>query len=265
MRRSAVESKEAGAASSGRGGCGRPVRGWISSPLSATKMIRLSLPSLPRTSREQVGHSVIVVVGPLLERMVVAMGALNGHAEKRHRDGLRHLLRIFVHGVEAGRPVLQRAAPRGDDLRGRNGPRVHSRPPVCESISRRPEPRWAAAAPPKRAAGRTTSRTSNRQTPAASAADPPAARAYPADDRRERPALRRRSANRPIVSRAGRGGDSRRRSRSATAECSAPRASRAPGRRSNCGGPSWQKCRQAAGSRKEPAPCPRRFCSGTRR
>ena len=64
-------------------------------------------PALPTDPREHVGKRVILVVGPLLERMVVAFRAADRERHERLAHVLRHGLRILMHGEEVGRAVLQ--------------------------------------------------------------------------------------------------------------------------------------------------------------
>ena len=68
-------------------------------------------PALGPHSREQVGHGVILVVGPFLQRMVVTLGTPDRQSEKRLTRVLGHRLRVLIDREEVGRSVLK-AVPR---------------------------------------------------------------------------------------------------------------------------------------------------------
>ena len=65
---------------------------------------------------EQVGEFVILFVGPFLHRMVVAFGAVDGHAEERLGRRLGHQARVFVQDIKITGAVFERAALRGEDF-----------------------------------------------------------------------------------------------------------------------------------------------------
>ena len=58
---------------------------------------------------EKCTHALIILLGPLIVRMLVAFGAGDAHAEKHLRGHRRHLAGLGGHLVkEPGRLVLQR-------------------------------------------------------------------------------------------------------------------------------------------------------------
>ena len=61
---------------------------------------------LESDSSKQVGHAIEFVVGPFLERVVVALCTLNRHAQEGHRDGFGGIGRIAVKHKEVGGSVL---------------------------------------------------------------------------------------------------------------------------------------------------------------
>ena len=85
--------------------------GCTNSPSVEEKTTVLPSPGavLSRTRAKRLAIDVVLVVGPFFKRMVVAAGAVDRHAEKGHRSGLRHLKRILVQHEEVRCPVLQRA------------------------------------------------------------------------------------------------------------------------------------------------------------
>ena len=84
--------------------------------LSGVEHNLVAISDLGADAGEEVGHLVILVVGPLLHRVVVALGAIDRHAEEGLRGRLGHAARIVVQHEEVARPVDQRAALRGDKL-----------------------------------------------------------------------------------------------------------------------------------------------------
>ncbi len=67
-------------------------------------------------ARKEIGHAVVVLLGPLRQRMIVAMGAGDVDAQKRLGHVLRDVQRIAVDHPVVGRAILQRVAGGGDDL-----------------------------------------------------------------------------------------------------------------------------------------------------
>ena len=72
-------------------------------------------PAFALHAGEQIGHGEVLVVGPLFQRMVVAAGAVDRHAQESGRDGFGDFGGVLMQGVEVGGAVFQGAARRGDD------------------------------------------------------------------------------------------------------------------------------------------------------
>jgi len=73
-------------------------------------------------SGEEIGHLVILIVGPFLHWMVVTLGAIDGHAEKRLRSSLGHRARVVVKDIKIGRAIFERAALCGDNFASEHVP-----------------------------------------------------------------------------------------------------------------------------------------------
>jgi len=67
-------------------------------------------PALGPHPREAIREGVVLVVGPLLERMVVALRTIDRQPEKRLGDVLGDRLRVLVDGKKISRPVLKARA-----------------------------------------------------------------------------------------------------------------------------------------------------------
>ena len=68
---------------------------------------------------EERGELVVVVLRPVVERMVVALGALHADAEEDLGRRLGADVRVAQGAVVVGRRLLVGAAPAGDQARGR--------------------------------------------------------------------------------------------------------------------------------------------------
>ena len=75
---------------------------------------RGSVDCLKSDLAEERGETVIVVHRPTIERMIVALGTLNPHSEKRLRDVLGKLAIVRLDLIEIRRRCVERAAFRGD-------------------------------------------------------------------------------------------------------------------------------------------------------
>ena len=95
-----------------------PVRGWRTSPelVRVDHLILGQGPGLPLDPREEGGEAVIVVLGPALERVVVALGALDPDAEEELGRGLGRVLRVAADPVVVRGRVPERRAVGGEQL-----------------------------------------------------------------------------------------------------------------------------------------------------
>ena len=71
---------------------------------------------------EEIGHLVILIVGPLFHGMVVALGAIDRHSEKSLGSRFGKISGIVVDGEEVGCAVGDGAALRGDNVAGHDVP-----------------------------------------------------------------------------------------------------------------------------------------------
>ena len=69
---------------------------------------RIPAPTLGSDPRKEVGKLVVLVVGPLLERMIVATGAVDGERQESLAHILGHGFRILVNGEEVRLPFIDR-------------------------------------------------------------------------------------------------------------------------------------------------------------
>ena len=74
----------------------------VTAPRIEDDRLAAVLPRLAANLGEEVGEAVIVLHGPAVEGMVVALGALNPHPQKHLRDVLRHFQRVELVLVVVG-------------------------------------------------------------------------------------------------------------------------------------------------------------------
>ena len=130
---------------------------------------RTLLTCLRRDVAEVGGQAVVVVLGPDVERVVVAPGALEPDAEEDLADRLGGGLRVAVGPVEARRRVLPGRAAGGDDAGGRTRRAATSRGDlVAEPALEDPDALRRPSSSPRCGAGRPTSGPRSRRTRAAS-------------------------------------------------------------------------------------------------
>ena len=116
-----------------RGTAGSPVRGLVTErrgfeqhDLVALELARvvlvlpLVLHDLVVDAREEPGPVVVIVLRPALERMIVALRAIELRAEEDARGVLRARDRIAIGAPPVRRRILVGAAARGDELAGEN-------------------------------------------------------------------------------------------------------------------------------------------------
>src|SRR5437870_3191154 len=72
--------------------------------------VAIAGPTLGAHASEEICHAVILLVRPLLHRMVVTLRAIDGHAQKRLRNGLSDTGRVFMKHVKIRRAIVQRTA-----------------------------------------------------------------------------------------------------------------------------------------------------------
>ena len=153
-----------------------PVRGLRASRRAAREQHLVARAAADGDRREERGHAVVIGLAPAVERMVVALGAGDAHAEEDLRQRAGRLARLGDRLVK-GWPARPRSAvPRPSRSRARTGRTACSAPgcraPTCNS--RRPA--CVPAPADRRAAGRPISAPSSRRTPAGPAVHRPAGR-----------------------------------------------------------------------------------------
>ena len=90
-------------------------------PLAVTTA-RVAPPALGADAREEVGKGVVLVVGPFLEGVVVALRAADREAQESLAGVLSHRLRVLVDGEEICGAVVEARAARRDDVAGESVP-----------------------------------------------------------------------------------------------------------------------------------------------
>ena len=117
-----------------------PVRGWRTSPDAGGEddLVVGQAALLAADLREEGGEAVVVVLGPALERVVVALGALDADAEEELGRRLDRALRVAADPVVVGRRVREgRAVGRqqlADELVHRHVPLEARADPAVEDV-----------------------------------------------------------------------------------------------------------------------------------
>ena len=188
MRRSSVDCREIGAASSGVGGCALPRKGCIRSPGSIGENHPFAgyRAVLRAHAREEIGEGVVLVIRPFLHRVIVAFGAIDRHAEKGHRDRLRRFLSASSCRMKKlPAPFSSGAARGGEQVAHQFIPRRVQIHLAADPLVVAPHRLLGQLVAVHQQADRSICRPSNRRTPAAQAAHRSAGRACPASSRRE--------------------------------------------------------------------------------
>ena len=133
----AVARRRLRRASASPSACGRtvsPVRGCFVTGSPAASTISPRGAGLHADRREERLHAVVVGLAPAVERMMVALGTGDAHAEEHLRQRARRLARLGDDLVEVRRRRPRRAAPRRSAARARTG-RTACSPPGCRESS----------------------------------------------------------------------------------------------------------------------------------